>query len=140
MKKHHINLNEEDKKVLKDLLKKGSLKAIEFKRVTFLLELDKGKTLQEVSETVSVSYPTALTWRDKYNDERLSFLHDKARSGRPVVIDGEIRAKITALACTNAPEGSAKWSLRLLADRIVELGYCDQISYVKVGAILKKTN
>ena len=58
----------------------------------------------------------------------------------PLSIDGEQRAKITALACSDTPEGRAKWSLRLLADKIVEPDFCDNISHTQVGKILKKTN
>jgi putative transposase len=56
-----------------------------------------------------------------------------------LVIDGLQRAKITALACSEAPEGHSQWSLRLLADKIVELAYCEHISHSEVGIILKKT-
>jgi putative transposase len=67
-------------------------------------------------------------------------LQDKPRSGRPVEIDGEQRAKITALACSETPDGRGKWSLRLLAEKIVELELCEEISHTQVGKILKKTN
>lgn len=110
------------------------------KRALALLALDKGQSLQAVKELVAVSYLTVLKWRDKYKETGLDFLEDKQRSGRPVVIDGTQRAKITALACSEAPAGYERWSLRLLADRSVELGYCDHISYKYVGEVLKKTN
>jgi putative transposase len=67
-------------------------------------------------------------------------LQDQLRSGRPVRIDGEQRAKITALACAATPEGRGKWSLRLLAEKIVEMEFCEKISHTQVGKILKKTN
>lgn len=67
-------------------------------------------------------------------------MKDEARSGRPVEIDGKQRAKITALACSNPPEGHGQWILRLLAERSVELGYVEEISHTKVRHILKKTN
>ena len=66
-------------------------------------------------------------------------LSEKPRSGKPVQISGEVRARITALACSDAPEGHARWTLRLLADKAVELGFCDSISHNHVSAILKKT-
>jgi transposase len=81
-----------------------------------------------------------LTWRNKYRKQGLRSLHDAPRSGRPIVIDGKQRAKITALACSQAPAGYARWSLRLLADKIVELGHCQSLSHTQVGNILKKTN
>jgi hypothetical protein len=70
----------------------------------------------------------------------LRCLEDAPRSGRPVVISGEQRAQITALACSDAPEGHARWDLRLLADKIVELNICETISHTHVGNILKKTS
>ena len=65
-------------------------------------------------------------------------LQDKPRSGRPVEIDGRQRAKITALACSKPPEGHSHWSLRLLADKVVELGYCEHLSRDYARVILKK--
>jgi transposase len=83
-----------------------------------LLELDRGK---------------------KYQSEGLIFLNDKPRTGRPVGLSGEQKAQITALACSEPPQGYARWSLRLLADRIIELKFVDEISHTEVGRILKKT-
>ncbi|MBI1878203.1 MAG: helix-turn-helix domain-containing protein, partial [Chloroflexi bacterium] len=65
---------------------------------------------------------------------------DKPRSGRPIEIDGRQRATITALACSTPPLGYGSWSLRLLADKAVELEYCEHISHSQVGDILKKTS
>ena len=140
MKKQHVKLRKKDRDYLESLLAKGKLPAKMFKRATALLELDRGKTLQAVAETLGVCYITVSAWRDSYKKQGLKCLEDAPRSGRPVEIDGVQRAKITALACSEAPEGYARWSLRLLADKIVELGYCDRISYVQVGKILKKTS
>ena len=140
MRKQHIELRLADKCFLQQLLKKGSLKAIVFKRATALLQLDSGNTLRQVSQTLGVSYPTALAWRDRYIAEGLAFLQDKPRSGRPVEISGSQRAKITALACSTPPEGRARWTLRLLADRAVELGHCPSLSHTAARQILKKTN
>ena len=110
-----------------------------FKRATGLLELDRGKTLQAVAETLGVSNDTVAAWRKNYKAHGLQCLADAPRSGRPIEIDGMQRAKITALACSEAPAGHARWSLRLLADKVVELGYCKRISYVQVDKVLKKT-
>jgi putative transposase len=140
MIKEHVKLTDVDRDALTVLLAKGSLKAKVFKRATALLELDRGKTLQDVAATLRVNYNTVAIWRDNYNEEGLQCLADKPRSGRPIVIDGKKRAKITALACSKAPKGHARWGLRLLADKVIELGYCDSISHTQVGNILKKTS
>lgn len=89
---------------------------------------------------MQLTYPTVSSWRDKYNRLGLRSLDDAPRSGRPIEIDGEQRAKITALACSDAPEGHARWSLRLLADKAVESGLCEHVSHSLVGDVLKKTN
>lgn len=65
-------------------------------------------------------------------------LYDKTRSGRPVEIDGLQRAKITALACSPAPDGRSRWTLRWLANKVVELDYCEHLSPAYVQEILKK--
>lgn len=121
------------------MLAKGKLSAKMFKRAAGLLELDRGKTLQAVAETFGVSNATVAAWRKNYKARGLQCLEDAPRSGRPIEIEGVQRAKITALACSEAPAGHARWSLRLLADKVVALGYCKRISYVQVDKILKKT-
>ncbi len=139
MEKQHIKLSESDQRFLTALLSKGTLKVQKYKRATALQLLHSSKTLVETMNILQVSYPTLISWRDKYQSEGLSFLDDKPRSGRPLEIDGLQRAKITALACSESPEGHANWSLRLLADKVIELGYCEHISHNHVGVILKKT-
>ena len=140
MIKQHVKLSDTDRHYLQERLSKGQLGAREFKRATGLLELDRGKTLRAVAETLGVSRLTVGVWRDGYQREGLQALRDKPRSGRPIEITGEQRAKITALACSDAPQGHSRWDLRLLADKVVELGYCDHISHTQVSKILKKTN
>jgi transposase len=140
MKKHHLTLTDTDRATLEGLLAKGTLPVKTFKRATALLELDRGKTLQAVAETLDLTYTTVAAWRDRYHNKGLDCLDDAPRSGRPPSIDGVQSAKITALACSDAPEGYARWSLRLLADKAVEAGFCDQTSHTAVAEILKKTN
>jgi putative transposase len=139
MLKHHVKLRKKERDYLQSVLAKGKLSAKMFKRATGLLELDRGKTLQAVAETLGVSNDTVAAWRENYKARGLKCLEDAPRSGRPIEIDGFQRAKVTALACSAAPAGHARWSLRLLADKVVELGYCKRISYVQVDKILKKT-
>ena len=140
MPKHHVELSPADRDYLDNLLRKGPLKAREYKRATGLLELDRGKTLKAVSQTLGVSEHTVRTWRERYGKEGLQMLQDKPRSGRPVELDDEQRAKITALACSKAPVGHERWTFRLLADQAVELNYCEHLSHTQVGKILKKTS
>jgi len=106
-----------------------------------LLLADKGKKDQEIAEWIDVTTGTVQRIRKRYATAGLaSALEEKARSGRPVEIKAETRAKITALACTNAPAGRARWTLRLLANKAVELEFTESISHQSVDNILKKTN
>jgi len=139
MTKQHVKLRKKEREYLEMLVAKGKLPAQVFKRATGLLELDRGKTLQAVAETLGVSYVTVAAWREKYHAQGIQCLEDAPRPGRPIEIDGGQRAKITALACSAAPAGYARWSLRLLADKVVVLGYCKRISHVQIDKILKKT-
>lgn len=140
MKKQHVALTNDHRTYLQNLIKKGSLPAKTYKRALALLELDRGRTFTEVAQIVGAVIQTVSIWGQKYKGSGLVFLTDQQRPGRPIVIDGRQRAKITALACSEPPEGHARWSLRLLADKAVELELVDAISYGEVRLILKKTN
>lgn len=139
MQKQHVKLTVSDHRYLTTLLSKGQLSARCFRRATALLELHRGHTLDSVAKSLSVHPVTVANWRDAYNDVGLQCLQDKPRPGRPINIDGHSRARITALACASPPEGRARWTLRLLADKAVELGYCESLPHTQARAILKKT-
>src|SRR5215813_7362697 len=113
MEKRHVKLSSKDRVRLESLISKGKLSAKIFKRATGLLELDRGKTLTVVAETLGVSYVTVAAWRDNYKEQGLKRLEDVPRSGRSPEIDGKLWAKITALACSEALEKHARWSWRL---------------------------
>ncbi len=140
MKKQHVSLAATDRTYLTTLLSKGTLPAKMFRRATALLELDRGKTERAVAETLGVCYQSVHHWAQTYKQKGLKVLQDDARSGRPPEISGKQRAKITALACSTPPEGHRHWSLRLIAEKVVELGYVEHLSHNQAGKILKKTN
>ena len=140
MKKQHLTLNEAEERYLTEFIRRGQARARVVRRAMALLQLHRGATLQAVADILQVEHWTVSTWRNKYLAGGLDFLTDAPRSGRPVEIDGGQRAKITALACADAPAGHARWSLRLLAEKVVELEFCAAVSPTAVGTILKKTN
>ena len=140
MAKRHIILSDSDRTTLQSIQSKRSLTVKIHKRVESLLLLDSGSTFHSVSQKVGLSFPTLKALMERYKERQLDCLQDKTRPGRPITITGDERAKITALACSKAPEGHSRWSLRLLADKVVELGICQHLSYVHTGEILKKTN
>lgn len=140
MKKQHVQLKPKERIQLNEMTSTGHLSGRVYKRAIALLELDRGKTYVAVSETLDISPLTLATLAQKYQAGGLDCLYDKPRPGRPTVFDGQDRAKITALACSEPPEGHGQWTLRLLADKAVELEYVEQISHMEVSRILKKTN
>jgi putative transposase len=139
MKKQHLQLSETEKEALEQLISKGEMPVRLFKRATGLLALNRGDSLEAVASLLGVSNDTVRAWRNRYQAEGLKGLSDKPRPGRPIEIDGLQRAQITALACSEAPPGHSDWTLRLLAEKVVEAGYCEHISHTQVGTILKKT-
>ena len=140
IKKQHVKLSDVDREYLEALISKGELTAKAYRRALALLELDRGQTYTAVSKSLQVSIPTLSSWAEKYREIGLQVLVDKPRSGRPVEINGDQRAKVTALACSDPPAGDAEWNLRLLADKAIELEYCEHISHTSVRKILKKTS
>lgn len=140
MKKGSFVLADADLGTINKILSKGNLSNRLVKRCDCLKLLSEGRTQKEVAAIVGFNEATIGSWRKKYTATGLSFLHDQPRSGRPIVFDGTQRAKITALACEVTPDGYSHWSLRVLADKIVELGICEHISFKQVSKILKKTN
>jgi transposase len=140
MNKEHVHLTEADKTYLQKLISKGTLSIRTYKRAVALLELNQGLTFLAVADKLDVTHQTLSIWTQKYKEDGLAFLKDKPRSGRPPEIDGLARTKITALACSTTPEGYSEWSLRLLAEKAVELEYVPSISHTEVGHILKKAN
>ena len=138
MQKQHVELSMSDKSVLHELLKKGSMKSRTYKRAIGLLELDKGQSYQSVKSIALLSANSLGKLARRYKTEGLDCLYDNPRPGRPVKINQTQEDQLTVLSCSKAPEGYSQWSLRLLADKMVELGYCESISHTQVGNVLKK--
>ena len=142
-KSHCVKLSEPERQYLQKIVKSGKDKTRKITRCRILLLADgtKGKTDKEISDALNVCLTTIFNIRQRYCREGLErAINELARSGQPPKFKGKAMAKITAIACSTPPEGRAKWSLRLLADHIVELDIVDSISYQSVRNILKKTN
>lgn len=135
-----IKLSNDELSSLKNILRRGSAPARRQTRARALDLLHRGHHPDQVADTLQLSGATVFNIKRRYLEEGLdAALFDKQRPGRPPTIDGKMRAQITALACSRAPQGHASWTLRLLADRAVELGFVKSISHTAVKKILKKT-
>jgi len=140
-KSHCVKLKKHARQYLEKIVESGEDKARKITRCRILLLVDKGKTDQEISDALNVCLATIFNIRRRYCQGGLErAISEEARSGQPPKFKGKSMAKITALACSKPPEGRAKWSLRLLADRVIELDIVESISHVSVHNILKKTN
>ena len=137
---HPITLTDDELRSIRTLIRRGSTAARTQTRARVLDLLHREQHPAVIADTLHVSVATVFNIKRRYlMDGLAAALLDKARFGKPPTIDGVARAKITALACSSAPNGHARWTLRLLADKAVELGFCDSISHTSVKEILKKT-
>lgn len=142
----HIQLPQDENIELEQLIKSGEHKARVISRARVLLLLDRSqgekRTLAQVAEATMLSNVSVSHIKRRYFEGGLEkALYDKPRPGRPVTkMTGDVEAQLIALTCSEPPEGYDQWTLRLLADGLVQLEVVDSISHVTVGATLKKTN
>jgi hypothetical protein len=142
----HIQLPQDKKTELEQLIKSGEHNARVISRARVLLLLDRSqgqkRTLAQVAEAALLSTVSVSHIKRRYFDGDLDrALYDRPRPGRPVTkMTGEVEAHLIALTCSDPPEGYDQWTLRLLAERLVSLEVVDSISHVAVGNTLKKTN
>ena len=138
-----VQLSAHQRVRLQGIIRSGKHKARKITRCRILLLADgpNGKTDEEISDVLDVCLATIFNIRRRYSQEGLErAIGEGTRSGQPPKFKGRAAAKITAIACSTPPDGQARWTLRLLADRIVELKIVDSISHQSVSNILKKTN
>jgi len=139
----HIYLTETERKELEQLIKSGTHSARVIGRARTLLLLDRSqdvaRTIKEVVEASMLSQGTIYNLKKRYFSGGLpNALYEKPRTGARLKIDGKVEAHLVALACSDPPEGYDRWTLRLLADKLVSLQIVESISHVAVGDRLKK--
>jgi transposase len=136
-----VDLNKTEQELLVKLTNQGHPGARKIKRANILLLAHKGQTDAELASTLSASIPTVVRTRHKFVEGGLDFaLNEQARSGRLPKIDDKVEAILTTLAQSVPPAGRKRWTLHLLADRLVTLTQLETISYETVRLVLKKTN
>jgi len=143
--KYYIYLSKENRQELETLIHSGESSARTQTRARILLLTDenqkKKKGTKEIASALLCSLPTITNIRKKFVEGGLEHaLYDKPRPGAIPKITGEIEAQLTMLACSAPPEGRMRWTLQLLADKLVELKLVDSISDVAVMHRLKKMN
>ena len=147
MIRYTIKLSQEEVKELMAIINKGSHTSHTFRTAYILLNCDEGDysdkaTNEQISKLLKVGMRTIDRVKKRFIEEGFEAVLERRASSRvyDLKIDGDVEAKLVKLCCSEPPPGFAKWSLRLLADKMIELQYVDSISYVSVGNVLKKMN
>lgn len=139
-KTYTVRLKAKARKELRKAVRRGKESARKLTRCRILLLADERKPDSVIAGALHVAMSTVFEIRRRYSQEGLEVaLNEKPRPGQPLKFNGKQRAKITALACSKAPEGRSRWTLRLLAEKAVELKMVDGICPATVQTILKKT-
>jgi transposase len=146
MKKYIVKLSTEERESLLDLIRSGKASARRLTHARILLKADSaegqpGWTDQQISEALDVHPTTVANVRQRLVEEGFTAALQPHLSGhRARKLDGDSEAHLIAMACSQPPSGHQRWTLRLLADRMVELNYVDSVSHETVRQTLKKTN
>src|SRR5699024_9625105 len=148
MKRYKVTLKEEERQELEAITRKGSHKSQKVINALVLLNCDEGEWNdrrvrgEDIAEILHVSMRKIDRTKKRFVEEGLEAALGRRKSTRRYKrkADGEFEARLVALSCSEPPEGHAQWSLRLLADRAVELDYIDDVSYETVRHVLKKRN
>jgi putative transposase len=142
--KHLVHLTEAQRSFLEKQTKSGDWTPRQVIRAKILLLADvngpEKLSDEDIVECLDCVLATVSNRRKRFaltkSVEKTIF--DKPRSGRPTIVDGAVDAHMTTIACSEAPEGSSQWTLRLIRDRLISLEVIDKISYNTVGRMLKK--
>lgn len=147
MIRYIIKLSHEEVQGLRSIISKGSHTTQAFRTAYILLNCDQGDysdkvSNEQISKVLKVGMRTIDRVKKKFIEEGFEAVLERRASPRvyDIKVDGEVEAKLVQLCCSEPPSGFGKWSLRLLADKMVELQIVNSISHVSVGNVLKKMN
>ena len=143
-KRQEVRLTTAERDVLEKFVAHGTKSARAINRARILLLLDEGRREKELTTILGVSRGTIYNVRKQYLQMEhayiLDVLHEAPRNGRPLKIDSRVEANVTMIACSDPPEGYGRWTLHMIADKLVQLEGIDTISHESVRRTLKKTN
>jgi len=147
MIRYTVKLTKNEIEELMSIINKGSHTSQTFRTAYILLNCDEGRyskkvTNEQISKVLKVGMRTVDRVKKKFIEEGFETSLERRPTSRiyESKTDGDVEAKLVTLCCSEPPKGFAKWSLRLLADKMVELNYVESISHVTVRSVLKKTN
>ncbi len=147
MIRYTIKLTRTEVEELNMIVSKGSHTSQTFRSAYILLNCDEGKyaeqiTNEQISKVLKVGMRTIDRVKKRFVEEGMESTLERKPPSRfyDVKVDGDVEARLVTLCCSEPPKGYARWSLRLLADKMVELKYAESISYETVRRALKKTS
>lgn len=138
-KKYIVELTAEERRTLEQVVQRGKSSARKLTRARILLQADDGRIDEEIATALDVGIATVERLRHRFVEENLEALNERPRPGGQRKLSGKQEARLIAVACTPAPTGQPRWTLQLLADQAVELGFVDSIARETVRQVLKKT-
>lgn len=139
-KKYLVDLSADEREQLQLLIRRGKTSARKLTRARVLLKAADGATDEEIVAALNVGIATVERIRKRFVEVGLEAINEKPRPGKKPKLDNKAQARLIAEACSQAPEGRQRWTLQLLADRLVELKLADSCSYETIRRTLKKTS
>jgi transposase len=138
---YKVDLTETERAELESLTRKGKVKARKMKRAQILLKAAEGWRDEDIIAALDTSRSTVERTRRRFVEGGLEkALNEDARPGQARKLDGRAEAQLITLVCSERPDGQTRWSIRLLADTLVQMGVVESISYETVRQVLKKMN
>jgi transposase len=139
MKKYIVDLTDDGRAKLQALVRRGKTQARKVTRARILLHAARGAADSEIVTSLGVGRATVERTRRRFVEEGLEALHERPRPGARRRLSEKAEARLVAEACSVAPEGRERWTVRLLAGRVVELGLAAACSHETIRRVLKKS-
>lgn len=141
VQKYLVSLTPAQRHELTRMIRTEKASARKILRAHALLLLDEGQLPSAIAPALHISVATVYRIRQRFGERELAHaIEEQPRPGQPVKLSGKAQAHLTALACSGPPAGHDRWTLRLLADKAIDLGLAESLSHETVRQVLKKTN
>jgi transposase len=139
-KKYLVDVSSDEREELRQLIKRGKHSSRKVTRARILLLAADGQTDEQIVGALATAFATVERTRKRFVEEGLGCLDERPRRGQVPKLTGKQEAHLIAIACSTPPGGRLRWTLRLLAEKVVELGFVSSIARETVRQVLKKTN
>ena len=146
MVRYKVTLTSDEREQLQGIMKKGKHSSLQFRNACILLNCDEGEqgeraSNEQIAQILQITTKTVERLKERFVEEGFEACMDRKAypEVKDIKTDGDFEAHLVALSCSKAPEGYARWSLRMLADKMVEPKYVEDVSYETVRRVLKKT-